>query len=193
MYRFTDCVCHVTRPYSAAKSVHYHAHSSGYDGSLLRAVSESMPVTACHIKCLTVHLTMQAGGDGLSSAIAVAAAAAAAGDAAPARLLMEHLEALAAAVPPPPQGLGSELGSNVHAAPAAGASADAARPGGAEPSAGGGSQGLVPAGDWAVQRAEAVQRLFELRLALGRLEEAAAGVLAATGALQRGGSYEARP
>ena len=135
---------------------------------------------------------MQAGGDALSSAVAVAAAAAAAGDTAPARLLMDHLEAAAAAGPAPGSGPGSDPGSDAHTAPADGASAGIGAIGGAELSAGGGSQGLVPAGDWAVQRAEAVQRLFELRLALGRPEEAAAGVLAATGALQRAGGYEAR-
>lgn len=130
---------------------------------------------------------LQAGGDALSTAIAVAAAAAATGNAPPARLLTEHLEA-AAAAPPPASVPASVQGSNAHDTPANGLSADAARPGGAQPSAGRGSQGLDPAS----QQAEAVQRLFELRLALGRPEEAAAGVLAATGALQRAGSYEAR-
>lgn len=52
---------------------------------------------------------------------------------------------------------------------------------------------MIPAEDHAAQHAEAVQRLFELRLVLGRPEEAAAGVLAATSALQHAGSYEARP
>ena len=141
--------------------------------------------------CLTVRLTMQAGGGALSSAVAVAAAAAAAGDAAPAGLLTDHLEA-AAAAEPPASTPGSELGSRPQTAPAAGSSGDAARPGRAEPSAGGGSQGLDPAGNPEAPRAEAVQRLFELRLALGRPEEAAAGVLAATRTLQRAGSYEAR-
>ena len=135
---------------------------------------------------------LQAGGAALSSAIAVAAAATASGDTAPARLLTEHLEAAAAAGLLPALGLGSELESNAHTSPDAGGSAHAVRPEGAEASAAGGSQGLVPAGDRAAQCAEAVQRLFELRLALGQPEEAAAGVLAATGAMQRVGSYEAR-
>lgn len=131
----------------------------------------------------------QAGGEALARAITVAASAAAAADAAPAELLAAHLEATAAGE----QGLGSGSGPDAGLAAGANAPAAAATSGGAGAATAEGGQSVNPKFNPVMSPAEAGQRLFELRLALGRPNEAAAAVVAAAHARQHAGDYQVRP
>ncbi len=127
----------------------------------------------------------QAGGEALARAAALAVAAAAAGDAAPAELLDAHLEA--AATHNPVQDPGLHPGApHEGAQPAAAAGAPAADAAAAP------ARGAGPGAELGPERAGAALRLFDLRLALGQPEGAAAAVVAAADAAQCAGDLQAR-